>query len=240
MWRICIITDHIWADRVKVRYKMKKEMKDYKSFLNEEVEGGEEGLVQWCLSDIGAMTLRRIFQMPRSEVTGILSSKYSICPAYGTVMCAVVEQVANFSKTNYETDARGEAETDFEKSLLFNRRGGFVLKIAKQIEERPGEFEIDEAVVRMFVAVIRGLGGPKLLERGPSTSKKDELEDEEKEETKDERMGIEEEENIAQPSFRSDRRLARLVIARYWADQLISKYNSCTTKLEKLQLKDME
>lgn len=210
-------------------------MKDYKSFLEEVVEGGEEGLIKWCLNDVGAKSLRRIFQMPRSEVTGILSNNYGICPAYGTVMCAVTEQVANFGITKYETDARGEIEIAFEKDLVFSRRGGFMLKIAKPSADKPGELVIDEAVLKMFVAVIRGLGGPKLLNRGPSTSKnkQNQGQDEEKEDVK---TGIEEEENVANPSFRSDRRIVRLVVARYWADQLINKYNSAANKLKNLQL----
>lgn len=219
---------------------MKKEMKQYKTFLTE-VEGGEEGLIKWCIHEVGAKALRRIFQMPRSEVTGILSSKYVVCPAYGTVMCAVVEQVANFGATKYDTDARSESEAAFEKTMVFSRRGGFMLKIAKKSEDDPGEFEVDETTLRMFVDVIKSLGGPKLLHRGPSTSKnkKDEKDKKDnKEEKEDIPAGIEEEENVAQPSFRSDRRIARLVIARYWADQLISKYNSCEKKLEKLQLED--
>ena len=212
-------------------------MKGYKTFLEEIVEGSEEGLIQWCLNEVGAQSLRRIFQMPRSEVTGILSNNYGICPAYGTVMCAVTEQVANFGVTKYETDARGEIEIAFEKDLVFSRRGGFMLQIAKPSANKPGELEIDEVVLKMFVAVIKGLGGPKLLNRGPSTSKnkQDQAKDEEKEDVK---TGVDEEENVANPSFRSDRRIVRLVVARYWADQLINKYNSAANKMKKLQLGD--
>ena len=180
--------------------------------------------------------------MPRSEVTGILSNKYGICAAYGTVMCAVTEQVANFGVTKYDVDARGDKEIAFEKSMVFSRRGGFMLNIAKKSKEKPEELEIDEEVLKMFVEVMKGLGGPKLLHRGPSTTKKT-TDEEGKNDVSDEKeedapVGIEEEEDVAQPSFRSDRRLARLVVARYWADQLISKYNSCTKRLEKLQLDD--
>ena len=100
-------------------------MKQYKTFLKG-VEGGKEGLIQWCINDVGAKALRRIFQMPRSEVTGILSNKYGICAAYGTVMCAVTEQVANFGVTKYDVDARGDKEIAFEKSMVFSRRGGFM------------------------------------------------------------------------------------------------------------------
>mmetsp|Transcript_4541 Transcript_4541/g.6659 ORF Transcript_4541/g.6659 Transcript_4541/m.6659 type:complete len:286 (-) Transcript_4541:67-924(-) len=205
--------EHIWADRVKVRFKMKKEMDSYKEFL-QEVEGGEAGLIHWCTEELGSTALRRIFQMPRSEVEEILTNRYGICPAYVAIMKCVVDQVANFGITKYDNDGRGEEELAFEKMLTFNRRGGFMLGIVRN------DAEIDEDTLFTFVSVMKTLGGPKLLQRGPKSSNRDEEDggaDEPMREVMNEGGG---------PSFRSDRRITRLIIARYWADQIISKYKA--------------
>lgn len=211
--------EHVWADRVKVRFKMKKEMPSYREFLLE-FDGGEEGLVRWCMDTLGAKVLRRMFMMPRSEVSEILTNRYGICPAYLAIMSCVVEQVANFGLTKYDNDGRGSEELEFEKILTFNRRGGFMLCIVKD------DTEIDEDLLLMFVSVMKTLGGPKLLQRGPSSSNK---------EDNDGGGGaddpIQEESKAGSgPSFRSDRRIARLIIARYWADQIISKYKASVSK----------
>jgi hypothetical protein len=216
--------DAVWADRVKIRYKMKKEMGTYKDFMLE--VGDEECLINWCVDELGAESLRRIFQMPRSEVIEILNTKYGVCEAYACIMSAVVEQVANFGITKYDTDARGEEEMAFEKMLKFNRRGGFMLGMTKnKVEGDKKEIIIDDEALRMFVAVVRSLGGPKLLHRGPSTS-----EDAENEGT--DNAWKDDTKNKGGPSFRSDRRITRLVIARYWADQLISKYQISLSKVK--------
>eukprot|EP01083_Nonionella_stella_P220864 789733_1 len=222
--------DHVWADRVKVRYKMKKEMATYKDFMVE--IGGEEVLMKWCVEELGAQAMRRMFQMRRSEITEILTNKYGTCPAYGAIMGAVVEQVANFGVTKYDTDARGVEETAFEGMLAFSRRGGFMLKIAKKsssAEEGGGDvIEVDNEVLSMFVSVMKSLGGPKLLHRAPSLSTS---EDPESKDGADDTWKVDTKGKKG-PSFRSDPRIARLIIARYWADQIISKYRiSCKKEI---------
>ena len=215
--------DSVWADRVKVRYKMKKEMKEYKEFV-EEVD--EEKLKEFCRKELGAKKLKQIFQMPRSEVTDILSNRYNVCSAFGTIMCGVVEQVANFKMTKYPTDARGEEEREFESILKHNRFGGFVLEFcsADEAKRETQDDQVDEEVLTIFVNTMKSLGGPKLLHRGPSTTQHSGCDDDEGEGGADDAAGKGEK----GPSFRSDRRIARLVIARYWSDQIISKYkDSC-------------
>ena len=63
-----------------------------------------------------------------------------------------------------------------------------------------------------------------LLHRGPSKKKEgveadgaDDADDANKEDNSGNKQ-----------SFRSDRRIARLIIARFWADQLIAKYKTYT------------
>ncbi len=216
--------EHIWADRVKVRFKMKKEMESYKEFLLE-VDGGEEGLMRWCKDVLGGKVLQRMFQMPRSEVSEILTNKYGICPAYLAIMSCVIEQVANFGLTKYDNDGRGEEEIAFEKMLTFNRRGGFMLGMVKD------DAEIDEEVLLMFCSVMKTLGGPKLLQRGPSsTNRGDDGEEDGGDGGGADEPIKEDSKEGSGPSFRSDRRIARLIIARYWADQIISKYKASCSK----------
>jgi len=52
--------DEVWADRVRLRHKMKKEMKVYKDFFEKE---GRESVERWCRDEIGASGLRKMFQM---------------------------------------------------------------------------------------------------------------------------------------------------------------------------------
>lgn len=91
-----------------------------------------------------------------------------------------------------------------------------MLNITKNEEEG---LVVDEDVLRIFVRVIKSLRGPKLLQRGPSTSNKDTENDDVEEER-------EEKKDKGGPSFRSDRRIIRLTIAKYWTDQIISKYRA--------------
>lgn len=208
--------DHVWADRVRVRHKMKKEMKSYEEFMD---EVGEERLKEFCENDLGVSGMRKLLQMPRSEVTDILSSRYNMCPAFGHVMCAVTEQVANFKLTKYDTDARGENEIKFEKALKYDRFGGFTIDISKECDN--GETKMNQETLSILVATMKDLGGKKLLQRGPSTSKNQEQGEDD--ENDDEDHGNKKKKGSKQ-SFRSDRRIARLVIARFWADQIIAKF----------------
>lgn len=209
--------DSIWADRVKVRHKMKKEIKKYKEFME---EVGEEKLLQFCLDELGPVTLKTIFQMARSQVTDALSSRYNICPAYGTVMCSVVDQVANFDLTKYPSDGRGPEEIEFENNLRYSRYGGFILDITNGSSNE--NMKVNQEILVMFINMMKSLGGKILLQRGPSSTITIAHEDEEVDVDADERVN--EAKNGNGPSFRSDRRIARLLIARYWADTIISKY----------------
>jgi hypothetical protein len=80
----------------------------------------------------------------------------------------------------------------------------------------------NEEVLQTWFNQMQALGGPKLLERGPSTRTEDD----------DDNDG--EEGDVDAPaaaalggtssSFQSDRRLIRLLIARYWADVFQKRY----------------
>ena len=118
------LRDQVWADRVKLRQKLKQSMKMYREFYQEEGEGFE----QWCRDN--PLLLKKCLQIPRSEIATIVTSRYDIHSAFGVVLSTVVEQVACFGLTKYPTDARGDTgEVDFEKDLHFSRMSGFTLNV---------------------------------------------------------------------------------------------------------------
>lgn len=268
--------DQIWGDRLLLRFKMKKEMKDYRAFLEEvvkdnnnatgannyEVDNKHEDddecnrkiqdaipiLLQFCTTQVNPDELHRIFQVKRSDLTEILKSKYKITSAYAVVFCSVVEQLANFHLTGYGVDAppcyycndgpSGGGDVDdseelFEKLLNYNGNGiGFNLEVARNIirEDSEEEWNVNEEVLTTFLKRMASLAGPTLLARAQKVtrdeddekSNNDSIDDEN--EKDDEQSGTSG--NNKKPSFRSDRRVARLMIARCWADRLIEKYKS--------------
>ena len=201
--------EEVWADRVKIRKMMKAEMSKYDVFFKTHFAGVKE----WLLA-LSPTLKKRMFQLARSEVSEMVTNTYDIRGAYMVVFCAVVEQVQNFPKTEYKKDGRGVEEEAFEQFLTFDRRMGFSLR-------EDGE-EADEAL-KAFIDFLPLLGGPKLMPRRQKEERKegDESGDEGGENgEEDEVVGI------RGQSFRADRRLARLVISRYWADRVIDQYTN--------------
>lgn len=191
--------DQVWMDRVRLRQFCKSRMKVYANFWAEHGDGYES----WFLS-LPTEKLRKWFQLPRTEIVARLEQHgHHMHAALGTVLCAVTEQVAHFPMTSYPADGRGEAELAFEDRLMFDRRGGFTLKNLDTVSTR-----------EKWLLRHKRLGGPKLLERN-------ERKDADEEGDADEAdaaivSGV--------PSFRSDRRIARLLIASHFADLLQQMY----------------
>lgn len=201
--------DQVWADRVRLRAKMKMEMQLYKQFLERH---NVKDVERWCLDKLEVKELRGMFQMPRNEISECLTSQYNIHSSYAVVLCAVAEQVANFPATKYDTDGRSPEEVAFECALSYDRRGGFVLPIAE---------ENRESVMRIFLDFMMTFGGPKLLTR--ENKAKTGCDDDDDAGGADE-IAINVTPQHRGPSFRSDRRIVRLVIARYWARRMMEKY----------------
>jgi len=238
--------DQIWSDRLLLRFKMKKDMKVYRSFLegvvmddinaptsNSNIEEVDKRdaipiLHNFCTNELSPKELRQLFQLPRSELIEILNSKYKICGAYGVVFCTVSEQVVNSKVTGYGIDARhspgdDNSEEIFEKELKYKKVGpGFCLDITTQ-QDDDGDDIVNEEVLNIFLQRMVSLAGPTLLNRAPKTSHQND--DNGSDSDKDGSDGAEEEDEPNIPSFRSDRRVIRLFIARYWADRLIEKYD---------------
>lgn len=238
--------DQVWMERVRLRQKLKTAMKDYAAFYKEHGDSYEHWFQQQPPS-----RLQKLFQLPRTEVTERLKQEYNIHAAFGTVLCAVVEQVAHFEMTGYPPDGRGEAETNFEACLSFGRRGGFGLGFGvtqarsmatstptptppktngqQQQEEQhhpPVPPLLDPERVQMWFRRHKTLGGPKLLDRNPKSS--NEEEEEGGADDADGTTAASSPSGPGGPSFRADRRVVRLLIARHWADVLQRTYLSDT------------
>jgi hypothetical protein len=209
-WPITL-RDQVWADRVRLRQRLKSEIKGYKSFW---IEYGDS-LQEWALHQDVAK-LARLVQLSRSEILEHVQQKYNIHSAYGVVLCAVAEQVAHFELTKYPTDARGTTECEFESMLIFDRRGGFTLPLRQKDGSR------NEEALGMWFRQMLLLGGPKLLERAASNSRAN-GDDEDNDDDAD-TGGPSAPIASAASSFQSDRRLIRLLIARYWADEFQKRF----------------
>ena len=262
--------DQIWSDRLLLRFKMKKEMKGYRAFLERIVATTTTTtttttedvcdtvvamgvrnppdpvplLHRFCTSELTPRQLRRMFQLPRSELAEALKDRYKICSAYSVVYCSVLDQVANFKVTGYGVDARRRggneddgSEEEFERMLKFERNAGFCLDVVvptTSSNDRGNdrvdgmvecEWKVDDDVLLKFLRRMASLAGPTLLARaarndgGGGGSDRDGSEGGE----------IEKDDAANTTSFRSDRRVIRLMIARYWADRLIEKYDEAQT-----------
>ena len=101
------------------------------------------------------------------------------------------------------------------------------------------EVVINDKVLQIWLDRMQSLGGPKLLDRAAPIRRHDDSssddDDEEEDDGGDADDGLKtnkDEDNDAPdpndpsagPSFRSDRRIIRLLIARYWADQMMKKF----------------
>ena len=201
--------DQVWADRVRLRLKMKQEMVKYQEFWNQH---GQD-FTEWCTTSLTPKQLQKLLQLPRTEITDSLQSQYGIHSAFAIVLCAVTEQVANFRATGYSVDGIGTHEVEFEQALVFDKRGGFTLKIVDKDKST-----VHQETLQILLHRIQSLGGPKLLDRGVSKQQK-----------QDEGGGTDDlqEKSVSKPSFRSDRRIVRLLVARYWADAFREKYLKC-------------
>ena len=199
------LKSQVWADRVKLRQKLKLNMSHYQDFWNRQGDSFE----QWFLQQPKDQ-MKRTFQLPRREIMEMVREKYNIHSSFGVLLCGILEQVAHYQLTAYPVDGRGAAETRFETYLKFSRQGGFTL----DFEQKDWQ--------QVWLERMRTLGGPKLLQRGNNSIEND-TNSEEQATGADE---VEQTSNQAKSNagFASDRRIARLLIARYWADSLQERF----------------
>lgn len=96
---------------------------------------------------------------------------------------------------------------------------GFTLDVVAKNPSDEG-LSINKDVLLVFLRRVVSLAGPTLLARAGRVHDTDD--DDDGDVHRDSSVGSETENNVT--SFRSDRRVARLLIARFWADSLIELY----------------
>jgi len=209
--------DEIWSDRVKFRRQLKDTMVKYQNLY----EDHGSVFVNWWL-ELPIEERKRCFQMPREELRVQFSTTYDFKTAYQVVMCSVLEQVEKFNQTGYKADGATDCEIYYEENLKL-KRGAWTVK-----EEL---YSTDEGC-DMFFGMLLQLGGPHLMPKRDGDLREmskraklqaEGLEGHSDDEDRDE-QGEEKEGDKGTQSFRPDRRLARLVIFRYFADMAWSKF----------------
>ncbi|KAG5192892.1 hypothetical protein JKP88DRAFT_260801 [Tribonema minus] len=158
---------------------------------------------------------RRMTSLPSDDVMDMLQHQYNMRTAYMTVLCAVNEQVKNFAVTGMKCDSRAEAEMKFEEALQF-KRGAYA--VAESFLQESG-----------FTDLCAYLGkAEKLLPRAAGRTVH-EADDEGQTDT-DGNQGAEADEPSGgggggeMQSFRADRRLLRILIARHFFKVARSNY----------------
>jgi hypothetical protein len=249
------LRDQIWADRVRLRQRMKRQTVVYRDFWQQH----GVAFTEWCRHGGGCgnpgndsgdnneclKMHTRWLQLPRSEVMEFLREEYKVHAAFAVVLCTVLEQVAAFNLTQYPPDGRGAVELNFERILYYDRRGGFTLNLLLSSEDddkininekSPPLRKWNEENLNIWLEQMKSLGGPKLLERGrPSTTTTSSLscratDDNDDDVGNDEDAGAGDADDApaqqqqSKSSFQSDRRILRLLIARYWANIFQQKY----------------
>lgn len=246
------LRDQVWADRVRLRQRMKRDMPSYQQFW------ARSGMAftRWCRAQSVESFWRRFLQLSREELMNeVVHTKYNIHSAFGNVLCVALEQVAHFHVTEYPPDGRGEEELAFEKSLTFTRQAGFTLPLK---ETSGGDDTTPNAVLETLIARIKSLSGPKLLQRRPKVPSNDSGEHHSKSDAAgdrdddndddDESGGVDDgktnvnssSEAAGSAGFASDRRLLRLLIARYWADGLIKRFQEAEQILDESEQPSQE
>uniref|UniRef100_A0A7S2Y8X8 Uncharacterized protein n=1 Tax=Entomoneis paludosa TaxID=265537 RepID=A0A7S2Y8X8_9STRA len=213
------LRDQVWADRVRLRQKLKMDKKRYQEIWQDETQ--KQNFLAWCRTPETFRNFRRWFQLARTEVMETIQQKYNIHSAFGVVLCAVIEQVAGFPLTEYPPDGRGSVEIDYEGILTYDRRGGFTLPLVQE----DGETLMEENL-EIWLTELQNIGSPgkQLLQRGISSAKKDGGHEDDEDGDADGPT-----KDAAKTSFASDRRIIRLIIARIWADLLQEKFREQQT-----------
>lgn len=231
------LRDQVWADRVRLRQKLKLDKKNFQSLWRNKER--RQQFIEWCWKPETYQNYRRWFQLSRKEISDTVQEKYNIHSAFGVVLCAVVEQVAAFRLTEYPPDGRGSDEVEFERELTYDRRGGFTLPLLQEDGNA-----INPTVLNVWLRHMEntvGSPGTQLLLRKepaptaiPKSRRKNDSDggsDEEDGDDNDDRGGDNDDpdgpgqkETAATTSFASDRRIVRLLIARTWAELLQSKF----------------
>lgn len=226
--------DQVWGDRSLLRFRMKREMGAYRRFLEGATESGETTidavsvLNDFCKNHVSPRELYQLFRVSRDELVDILKTKYKICSFYTVVFCTVAEQMENFDVTgcgedapsfsnnddSRDTEERDDSELGFERDLKFDNAGrGFCIDVVNNMAQsddgNDDQCTVNDPVLLRFLRRMVSLAGPTLLARACFAACS----------------------RGSSHSFRSDRRVIRLMIARLWADRLMDIYTKYKQKL---------
>jgi hypothetical protein len=185
------IHEEILTERARMRLAMKEDMRRYISFL----ESNEKAFQNWWKEEIDQKSKSRLFQLADEEALGYFRTHAKVKGSYEIVLCAVLEQIKHFKETGYK-DGRIPSEVYFEEHLDW-KKNCFTVD--------PKYFTSTEGMAHFF-EMVRVLAGPKLLPARQSTTTGNQ--------SKENNEAAEEEQAQSEAnvqSFRSDRRLVRLV-----------------------------
>ena len=225
------IREQIWADRVRLRQKLKLDKGKYQKIWED--EECRQRFLNWCWKPETICNYRRWFQLSRTEIMELIHQRYNIHSAFGVVLCTVVEQIAGFHLTGYPLDGRGTYEKEFERMLTYDRRGGFTMPIFPLAADSSDASNVDKVLLKAWLDHMEhsvGSPGKQLLVRKEEpnmdgttctneTTTNNSVKDDEGDPDESGQQP-----SKAQTSFASDRRIVRLLIARIWAEQLESKF----------------
>jgi len=208
--------DEVWADRLKFRRVMKKDIPKYRKMS----EDHGSDFVQWWI-ELDEKTRKSCFMMPKGELSVLFNNFFEFKTAYQVVLCSVLEQVEKFDVTGYKADGATDCEIFYEESLK-------VYRGAWTVDE---DFYTTEEGLDSFFGMFLQLGGDHLVPKRPKEIRqvaakakaKAEGIDDDEEDDDDGENGNQSNGSESQ-SFRGDRRLVRLVIFRYFADQAWKKF----------------
>ncbi|EQC39869.1 hypothetical protein SDRG_02527 [Saprolegnia diclina VS20] len=193
------IHEDVQKQRVMIRHRLKQHVHAYATFW---AEHGAAFSTWW--TEQTAATKFRLFQLPEADVTTYVHSHADVHGPYGIVLATVTEQIKHFAGTGY-VDGRTAAEVALERHLQFEK-GAFTLT--------PSYLELPADAPNGFCALLQHfLSGPRLL---PSSI-------EETHGDNNNSVATSRAPDAVQ-SFRSDRRVVRLVLARLFADVVIAKF----------------
>lgn len=205
------MVEEVWADRVKFRRILKEGIPRYRK-LNEDFL---DEMMDWWVN-LDTRTRKRCFMMPKEELIMQFDNTFDFKTAYRVVLCSVVEQVQHFDATGYRADGATDGEIVLE-GVLMKKKGAWTVD--------PDYYDTEEGC-QFFFDMMRQLGGDHLMPKRPQELRE---ESEQAKAMAENQAGSDEEGDVNEQTqttqtFRGDRRLVRLLIFRYFADQAWRKF----------------
>lgn len=218
-------------DRLAIRLQLKNALPRYQSFVGSSLTR----FAAWWAT-VPLARKQSICVMPMAEVAVLYATQLDMRGAYNTVsqpkphksatdmqfsnlnhhynhqlLVALLEQVRHFQETGYAHDGAIEPEVAFERALTVKR--GALGLTPEYLQSATG-----------FRELLGFIGGPKLLL--PHSKRRTE-------ESTSASASIITSSKTATSCFRGDRRLIRLVVARYLVDRAIRQFEKAAAEHQK-------